>query len=252
MKQVLTGQQLGYEYGQIAGRKIGVFDVDLSLKQGRALGLVGESGSGKSTLAKVICRFLSQHQGKLSLLDKSARDYSDMDYYRKVQYIAQQPQSSFHPKRTIRQSLEEVCHNFGLYAQKSDRQAAIDSMLASVGLATDHADRLPHQLSGGECQRAAIARALLIQPAILICDEVTSALDVTVQAEVMALLTQIKQTSDTAFLFISHDIALVSNFCEDMIVLKDGQVQEQGTVEEIVSNPQNAYTKLLLSQYQEG
>lgn len=251
MKQVLSGQQLGYEYGQIAGKTIGVFDVDLDLEQGRALGLVGESGSGKSTLAKVICRFIKNHQGDLTVLGQPAQDYTDKDYYRKVQYIAQQPQSSFHPKRTIGQSLEEVCLNFGLYSQKSDQKAAVEKMLASVGLTADHAERLPHQLSGGECQRAAIARALLIHPDLLICDEITSALDVTVQAEVMALLAKIKKESDMAFLFISHDIALVSNFCEEIIVLKDGQVQEQGRVETIVHSPQNDYTKLLLSQYKE-
>ena len=124
-------------------------------------------------------------------------------------------------------------------------------MLSSVGLTPELAQRLPHQLSGGECQRAAIARALLINPDVLICDEITSALDVTVQYEVMQLLADIKERSQTSFLFISHDIALVSNFADDLVVLKDGIVQEKGSMREVVSAPKSDYTKLLLSQYRE-
>ena len=251
MNQVLIGRQLTYEYSQIGERRIGVFDIDISLKKGQALGLVGESGSGKSTIAKLICRFLKPDQGELTLLGKPVSAYKDRDYYARVQYIAQQPQSTFHPKRSIQQSLEEVCRNFSLYQQPSDRKQAIHDLLRSVGLTPELAQRLPHQLSGGECQRAAIARALLINPDVLICDEITSALDVTVQYEVMQLLADIKERSQTSFLFISHDIALVSNFAEDLVVLKDGIVQEKGSMREVVSAPKSDYTKLLLSQYRE-
>ena len=147
MNQVLTGQQLTYEYGQIGGRRIGVFDIDIRLEKGRAMGLVGESGSGKSTIANLVCRFLKPDQGELTLLGKPVSAYKDRDYYARIQYIAQQPQSTFHPKRSIQQSLEEVCRNFSLYQQPSDRKQAIHDLLTSVGLTAELAQRLPYQLS---------------------------------------------------------------------------------------------------------
>lgn len=251
MQKVLIAENLDYEYTRIAGKKIGITDIDFILEKGRALGLVGESGSGKSTIAKIICRFLLGAEGNVELLGKSLSSYKEKDYYRLVQYIAQQPQSSFHPKRTIKQSLEEVSINFSLHNNVEERTEAIKRTLESVGLRLEHGEQLPHRLSGGECQRAAIARALLINPTVLVCDEITSALDVTVQAEVMQLMDRIKKEYDTAFLFISHDIALVSNFCEEMIVLKDGEIQEKGDTSRLVAQPQSDYTKLLLSQYKE-
>lgn len=251
MNKVLVARNLNFEYARIAGKKIGISNISFSLKKGRALGLVGESGSGKSTIAKILCRFIKDAQGEVKILGNDFWSLNDKMYYTNVQYITQHPQASFHPKRTILNSLEEVSINFSLHKNRDERQKAIKKVLKSVGLKEEHAKQLPYQLSGGECQRAAIARALLVNPSILICDEITSALDVTVQADVMKLMEKIKNEYDTAFLFISHDIALVSEFCSDIIVLKDGIIQEKGKMSEVISNPKSDYTKLLLGQYME-
>ena len=127
----------------------------------------------------------------------------------------------------------------------------IHQLLERVGLDPDLVQQFPHQLSGGECQRMAIARALLVQPDLLICDEITSALDVTVQEGVMELLEEIQNSSQTSFLFISHDIALVSQFCDEIMVLNDGKIQENGVMSDVLRNPQSDYTKLLMKPYQE-
>lgn len=251
MKQVLTIENLDYYYKTVLEKKIGITGVSFSIEKGCSLGLVGESGSGKSTIARIICRFLPIINGTIELLGRSISDYKKKDYYRLVQYIAQQPQLSFHPKRTIKESLEEVSINFALHKNVEERKEAIKTALESVGLQMDHGEQLPSRLSGGECQRAAIARALLLKPILLVCDEITSALDVTVQSDIMQLVKKIKEEYETAFLFISHDIALVTNICEEIIVLKDGVVQEKGETSVIVSDPQSEYTKLLLSQFKD-
>ena len=177
--------------------------------------------------------------------------YADLEFYKKVQYISQQPQEAFHPKRTLQASLEEVCQNFKICQTKKEMEEKIDQLLERVGLHPDLAQQFPHQLSGGECQRMAIARALLVQPDLLICDEITSALDVTVQEGVMDLLQEIQKSSQTSFLFISHDIALVSQFCDEMMVLKDGKIQEKGVTSDLLRNPQSDYTKMLMKPYLE-
>ncbi|GGE34728.1 ABC transporter ATP-binding protein [Streptococcus himalayensis] len=244
MSSVLSCQGLAHAYS----RSVGVSGVSFELEKQTALGIVGESGSGKSTIAHTICRFLDLESGEVLLDGKNIEEYSLKDYYKRIQYIPQHPQLFFHPKRTIYQSLEEVLLNFGL-AEKSSCDSLIRESLESVGLTRAHGDLFPLQLSGGECQRASIARALLVEPEILVCDEITSALDVTVQAEVMELLEKIKQERETTFLFISHDIALVHAFCEYSLVLKDGRVIEQGETSHLVEHPQADYTALLVNQY---
>lgn len=244
---VLSCQDLSHLYCP-THHSMGACSFQLQLKKGHSVGLVGESGSGKSTIAKMLCRFICADSGTIELLGKPAQQYDTLQYYKHVQYIPQQPAAFFHPKRTIYDSLLEVLLNFNL-CTPPEQEAIIIDMLTEVGLTRELADRYPHQLSGGECQRASIARALLVQPDILICDEITSALDVTIQASIMRLLKSIRSKHHTAFLFISHDLALVSQFCEEMIVLKNGHVVEQGDTSSIITAPKHPYTKLLLQQY---
>ena len=248
---LLSVSHLTHLFEKNRNMDIGIFNIYFNLEHGQALGLVGESGSGKSTIAKIICRFLPLQEGEILIDGKNSDHYQANYFYRKIQYISQQPQTSFHPKRTIFQSLLEVCSNFNLFPTKQDSQKAVLRMLNSVGLSKLHGEQFPHHLSGGECQRAAIARALLVKPDILVCDEITSALDLTIQYDIMKLLLHLKEQSDTAFLFISHDIALVSQFCNQMLILKNGKIIESGNTREIINNPQEDYTKLLLAQYQE-
>lgn len=250
MTVLLECKELTHHYEDPLHHQAGVFDISFTLNKGHRLGLVGESGSGKSTIAKILSRFLKIQEGSVQFMGQSLMTYSDLDFYKKVQYISQQPQEAFHPKRTLQASLEEVCHNFKICKNNEEMQTYIGRLLQKVGLSLDHAQQFPHQLSGGECQRMAIARALLVQPDLLICDEITSALDVTVQEGVMEVLQDIQQTSQTSFLFISHDIALVSQFCDEIIVLKDGQIQEKGLMSDVLSNPQSEYTKMLMKPYQ--
>ena len=190
-------------------------------------------------------------EGSIQFLGQSLTSFTDLEFYKKVQYISQQPQEAFHPKRTLQASLEEVCQNFKICMNKKEMEEKIHQLLERVGLDPVLAQQFPHQLSGGECQRMAIARALLVQPDLLICDDITSALDVTVQEGVMDLLQEIQKSSHTSFLFISHDIALVSQFCNEIMVLKDGKIQEKGVMSNVLRNPQSDYTKLLLKPYQE-
>ena len=251
MTVLLECKELTHHYEDPLHHQAGVFDVSFTLKKGHKLGLVGESGSGKSTIAKILSRLLDLQEGSIQFLGQSLTTYSDLDFYKRVQYISQLPQDAFHPKRTLQASLEEVCQNFKICKSKKEMEEHIQQLIERVGLHPDHARQYPHQLSGGECQRMAIARALLVQPDLLICDEITSALDVTVQEGVMDLLQEIQNSSQTSFLFISHDIALVSQFCDEMMVLKDGKIQEKGVMPDVLRNPQSDYTKMLMKPYLE-
>lgn len=251
MTYLLECKDLTHHYKDPLHHQAGIFDVSLTLKKGQRLGLVGESGSGKSTIAKILSRLLDLQEGSIQFLGQSLATYADLEFYKRVQYISQQPQEAFHPKRNLRASLEEVCQNFKICQTKKEMEEKIDQLLERVGLHPELAHQFPHQLSGGECQRMAIARALLVQPDLLICDEITSALDVTVQEGVMDLLQEIQNSSQTSFLFISHDIALVSQFCDEIMVLKDGKIQEKGVMSDVLRNPQSDYTKMLMKPYLE-
>ena len=144
----------------------------------------------------------------------------------------------------------EVCDHFDQASTKAEKEKAVEEVLEAVHLNRQLVQQKPQFLSGGECQRAAIARALLIKPRILVCDEMTSALDMTIQAELMRLMKQLKDRYQMSFVFISHDLALVSQFCQQILVLKDGQVKEMGRTSDCLSAPQNPYTQELLDTYQ--
>ncbi|MCV2889615.1 ABC transporter ATP-binding protein [Ruegeria aquimaris] len=222
-------------------------DVDLHVRRGETLGIVGESGSGKSTVARCIARLIDPTSGTISLhgTDIGTLPQSKLrPHRRKVQIVFQDPYRSLNPRRTIGQSLIEAPVNFGVAIDQALKTAR--DLMELVGLSGDALERYPHQFSGGQRQRICIARALAVEPDVLIADEAVSALDVSVQAQVLELLDDIRERYDLAMLFITHDLRVAAQICDRLIVMKKGVVVEQGPTKDVYSNPQHDYTRLLL------
>ena len=221
--------------------------ISFDLLPGECLGIIGESGSGKTTAVNLITRLLDATEGRIFLdgeditlkTGKSLRMI-----YRKMQMVFQTPTDSFDPRRTLGDGIGESLRNCGMSRHDADAQA--ERLLERCGLPASFAGRYPHEVSGGQCQRAAIARALAIEPQILICDEATSALDVAVQKQIMELLEELKDTHGLSFIFICHNLALVQSFCDKVLVLYDGKVVESGKPDDIINDPKEAYTKKLV------
>lgn len=215
--------------------------VDLLLYKGEILGVVGESGSGKSTILRQICGM-------------ETPEFGDVILDGKYQYIFQDAYASFDPRMTIRQSLYESIRNAAKRDGKPSQRGSmvpeyedrIMTYLEQVGLSTDLMDRFPSRLSGGQCQRMAIARALVGDPEVLLCDEITSALDVTAQREVVELLVHLHEELGLSIVFVSHDLALVHSFCDRILVLKSGEVITCGDAKEVIRHTEEPYTKQLL------
>ncbi len=224
-----------------------VDDVSFSLKEGETLGIVGESGSGKSTLAKLITRLTDVTEGTLKFQGKDITRLKQSqlkDVYGNIQMVFQNPAGSFDPRRTLGDGIGESLRNRGM--KKADIAKRVKEVLKQCGLDEEFAGRYPHEVSGGQCQRAAIARALAVEPKVLICDEATSALDVTIQQQIMELLTELKETQGLSFVFICHNLALVQMFCDRVLVLHDGKVIESGSPDDIINEPKEEYTKKLV------
>lgn len=224
-----------------------VDDVSFQLHRGECLGIVGESGSGKSTIVQMLTRLLDMTGGKIILLGKDITHVKGRELrkiYREIQMVFQMPAESFDPRRTLGDGIGESLRNAGL--SRSDTKKKVEELLVKCGLEPEFSRRYPHEVSGGQCQRAAIARALAIDPAILICDEATSALDVTVQKQVLELLLELKKKEKRSFLLICHDLALVQAFCDRVLVLRHGRVIEEGTPDEIINHPKTDYTRELI------
>ena len=226
---------------------LAVDDVSFTVGVGEKVAIIGESGSGKTTVAKLVTRLLAVTSGQIFLdgVDiTNARGNTLKQAYRKMQMVFQSPIDSFDPRCTLGDGIAESLRNHG--ATKAEAQAETTRLLTLCGLRANLANCYPHEVSGGQCQRAAIARALAIAPRLLILDEATSALDVTVQAEIMALLNRLQQELSMSYLFICHDIALVQDFCDRVLVMKDGRIVEEGTAETIIRHPQIEYTQMLI------
>ena len=221
-----------------------VDNVSFCLNQGEFLGIVGESGSGKSTVAKIIMGLIPADEGAVWVNGEPVKYPYARSVYKKLQIVFQMPQDSFDPRRTIRQCLKTTLKNFGISGSEAKLRA--EELLLQMGLPVEYLDKYPHELSGGECQRAALARAMAMRPQILVCDEVTSALDVSVQAQIVDLLLKLKEEGEISMIFISHDLALVQGVCDKIIVMKDGRIEEAGDTEQVLSHPSNDYTKLLI------
>ena len=233
----------------ISGKKAltAVDDTSFELEQGECLGIVGESGSGKSTIAKMITHLESITEGRVILKGKDITHVKGKELreiYQDMQMVFQMPMESFDPRCTLGDGIGESLRNMGLSRAETRRKVA--ELLEKCGLEKEYADRYPHQVSGGQCQRAAIARALAVNPSILICDEATSALDVTVQKQILELLIELKQKENLSFILICHDLALVQVFCDRVLVLYHGKTVESGTLDETIDHPKMDYTKKLI------
>jgi len=225
-----------------------VDDLSLTVMEGESVGVVGESGCGKSTLARMITCLIRPSSGTIRFCgeDMGAKSGAGLrKAYQNMKMIFQEPRSSFDPRLTLGQSIQDALKS--VMPGKRERDEEVKRLLHEVGLDPAFAAMYPRQVSGGECQRAAIARAIAQKPKLLICDEATSALDVSVQAQVLELLNRIKEQNNIAFLFISHDLALVSSFCSRTYVLYRGAVVEQGETAQIIQHPAEDYTKRLLA-----
>jgi peptide/nickel transport system ATP-binding protein len=239
----LRGVNSGY------GGRIVVHDIDIALAPRECLALVGESGSGKTTLARSIAGLHSERSGDILLtgapLAGSARGRT-RDERRRIQYIFQNPYGSLNPRRSIGQIVRQPIEVFGT-ASGRQADAKVGEMLERVSLTAAYADRYPDQLSGGERQRVAIARALVCEPSVLVCDEITSALDVSVQAAIVDLLAELQRDLELSMLFVTHNLPLVRSIAQRVAVMNQGRVVELGPVDTVLLSPHDDYTKALLA-----
>lgn len=246
---VLRAQGLTKTFRE-AGQEVltAVDDVSFELAAGETLGIVGESGSGKSTVARLVCRLLDADAGVLELAGRDithARGRELRHVYDDLQMVFQTPTGSFDPRRTLGDGIGESLRNRG--ASRAEARSRVEELLGQCGLPADFADRYPHQVSGGQCQRAALARALAVEPRVLILDEATSALDVTVQRQIMDLLVRLREQHDIAYLFICHNLALVQEFCDRVLVMSRGRVVEEGAPDEVIFNPRSDAARQLVA-----
>ncbi len=223
--------------------------IGFELCPGECLGLIGESGSGKTTVVNMITRLLDSTEGRILLSGEDITRLSGKKLrkaYREMQMVFQTPTDSFDPRCTLGDGIGESLRNNGMSRAETKQEVA--RLLTECGLTPEFAARYPHQVSGGQCQRAAIARALAVKPRLLICDEATSSLDVTIQKEIIALLNELRSHhgAELSILFICHDIALVQQFCNRVLVLYKGKIVEQGRPDDVIRHPKDEYTKRLI------
>lgn len=222
--------------------------VGFDVSPGEILGIVGESGSGKSTIAKLLTRLIDPTTGSIIIDGQDITHLKGrqlIPVYSKIQMVFQTPAGSFDPRRTLGDGIGESLRNRGV--PKAQIDARCRALLEKCGLPGDFVNRYPHEVSGGQCQRAAIARALVNDPQILIFDEATSALDVTVQKQIMELLQDLQKEKDLTFLFICHNLALVQQFCDRVIVLYDGKIAEEGKPDDVILHPKSEYAARLVN-----
>jgi len=224
-------------------------NVSLSIKKGQTLAVVGESGSGKSSLARCLLQLQAIDQGELFFKGQNMTSLNKLDsksLKRDIQMVFQDPYASLNPRMKIEEILEEglVIHELG---NKKARQVKVRDMIKKVGLSVADLNKYPHQFSGGQRQRIGIARALIVEPQLVICDEPVSALDVSIQAQILLLLKDLQKEFNLSYLFISHDLRVVRHMADEMIVMHQGKIVEQGPTKGIYEKPKANYTRELLN-----
>ncbi|SDR94426.1 peptide/nickel transport system ATP-binding protein [Brevibacterium sandarakinum] len=240
-------------YARNEDQVIGVDDVSLSVQRGTTHGIVGESGSGKTTTGKALAGFLTPQSGRIRIGDFDTADsvkgnaarVRRRDFRRRVQLVHQNPYSALDPKHSIRQILTEPLRNFRI-GTRASRAGLVAEALDRVSLPTEFLDRRPQELSGGQLQRVAIARALIAGPELVVFDEAVSALDVTVQAQILDLLDELQVELGLTYVFISHDLAVVRQIADTVSVMSQGRLMENGPTEDLFARPQTHYTRTLL------
>lgn len=236
--------------GQDKQMLVAVDDVSFTIRKGETFALVGESGSGKSTLARLLMGLETPTSGQISL-DGTLLDADTAETRRlrldTLQMVFQDPQSALNPRRSVEELVTQVMESRMTRLPPEERRQRAKDLLNETGLSPELIDRYPSQLSGGQKQRVNIARALCVTPRLLIADEIVSGLDVSVQAQILNLLLDLKAQREIGLVFISHDLSVVRYLCASMIVMRHGKVVEQGPTEQIFADPQHAYTKALFA-----
>lgn len=233
-------------FARTVGYVKAVDGISFELKRGETLGVVGESGCGKSTTSRAILGLNKPCGGEIFFNGEALEKMDAKTRARKIQVVFQDPMASLNPRHTIREILTEGMIYHGL-CTKDESRAKAAALLESVGLPVDFLDRYPHEFSGGQRQRICIARAIALEPELLICDEAVSALDLSIRAQVLDLLEELKQKLHLSFLFITHDIGVVQHVADRIIVMNRGKIVEQGTCKEVLGNPKEEYTKNLMA-----
>ena len=234
-------------FGKTAAGTKAATDVSFTLKKGRTLGIVGESGSGKSTVARCIMRLIDPTSGSIRISGQEIADFSRrtlQPYRQHIQMVFQDPYRSLNPRITVGESIIEGPVNYGTPRRDALKRAR--ELLAIVGLPPDAVGRYPHQFSGGQRQRIAIARAVAMSPKVLVADEAVSALDVSVQAQVLDLLADLQEKLGISILFITHDLRVAAQICDDVIVMQKGRIVEYASGYEVLTSPVHAYTRQLI------
>ena len=241
---------LGGVFRHQVGEVKAVDDVSFSVRRGQTVGLVGESGSGKTTLGRAIIRLVDPTSGVIAYEGKEISTLGPRafwPYRKKIQIIFQDPYNSLNPRLSIFEIIGEALEIHFPQMTRPDRRARVADLLDKVGLKRAHLDRYPHEFSGGQRQRVGIARALAVNPEFIVCDEPVSALDVSVQAQIVNLLQDLQKELGLTYLFIAHDLAVVEHISDFVLVMNQGKIVEAATAEAIYENPQDEYTRKLLA-----
>lgn len=256
-KNVISAVNIRKEYvtkkhfitGKVKEKYVAVKSASFNIEEGKTVGIVGESGSGKSTIGEIVGGIQEPTYGNVFYYGKNINNLSDDEYedYRKsVQFIFQDPKGSMDPNYKILDILSMPLITTNIAKNKSEAEKLIDKMLIRVGLDLNTKNKYTAEISGGQCQRAAIARALLVKPKLIICDEPVSALDVSIQAQILNLLKEVQKELNISYIFISHDIGVVNYMSDTILVMKNGTIVESGEAKNVLLNPKEKYTKRLI------